>query len=195
MAYLKKIKDMGSAKSDDPNASEPSIRFKPNVSSSIEVGTPSGIPQGYKSNHAQVTLGRYAVVLDYLNWEAGSCLDLSIPQLALYSTCAGAQDGFGGRCAQLSVAVRNECVMVTKMNESHWGLSGYTTYCILFEANDALGVKAWHGLLGSGDGADLSKLVKCFEAFEFRPTGGACFVRIPLELKDVEDNLLDLFCE
>jgi len=153
----------------------PEKSVKPTVSPSREVVT--------------VASGRYAVICDFLSWDAGSCLDIGIPQFALCASLDDAHYLFESRSAFLASELKQECDKVEEISDLPWmGQSGYTTYCILFEADESYDAAGWQRLFGNiyEDGpAEIAKLIRRFDG----RNASDGFIDDAIQFQDIERHV------
>lgn len=191
---MAKSKNLGWASPDDQiyqNGGMIHFRIGP-----IEVHDDGGSLHHYQTYEVTPSeTGLYGVAFDFYNWEAGSCLDSNSPQLAIFSSLAEAEMYFESRVVNLSKSMIDECKNVAKISSSHWGLSGYTWYCVLFESDETRDKVGWCELISAAgdDGiSTISNMVKRFDGSQAKPAATG-FDLERLEFVDVEENVYGAF--
>lgn len=191
---MAKGKFLGLAGPDDPiYRSGVTIQLIPGLASPDAALEPAASPM-----HEVVTvdLGQYAVVCDYINWDAGSCLDGEIPRIALCASLDDAQQLFATRCALLTSVVEKECELVGEVSDLSWeGQSGYTGYCILFVADHPRDKAGWSELvsdIADEDPTRLQSLLKRYAGFNATPDSDG-FYPEAIPFADVQDWVFDVF--
>ncbi len=191
---MAKVKNLGWAEPGDPiYQGGPMIHFKAGIQSDRD----NGIKKHHdpQCNVMPTEIGRFAVVLDYYNWEGGSCLDSTAPRIALFPAHDVAEMYFDSKVAELSAAMLSEIGNIAAIGSSHWGLSGYTWYCVMLESDETRDEDGWCNFI-SADGEDdihgVSKLVKLFDGCKAKPVDGD-FELKRIEFADVEEYVYGSF--
>jgi hypothetical protein len=191
---MAKGKDLGWAKPDDPiYQSVPMIHFKPSAHLDRENGVKTR--HNLRCNLMPTETGRFVVVFDYFNWEGGSCLDSTAPRIALLPAKDEADLYFDSKVDELSVAMMGEIGKTKPISGSHWGLSGYTWYCVLFESDDTLDEAGWRSVVSADDEnliLKISNLIKRLDGYDAQPVVGG-FKLKRIKYSDIEEKIYAAF--
>lgn len=186
-----KITHLGSASQDDPIYSSGfSIHFRPQKSNSLDI----------KKIDAAVNIKkRYAIFFDFINWEGGSCLNSDESELIFDSTFDNVQILFFSQVQRLVSLVQDECIKAKSVaNNASWrGMSGYSAYCVVFEAPKVFDTEEWKNIFFDEDEGDNSVTSKCklcnFWGRSYEPTDHHEFFEKNIDYAEVKNMLIDKY--
>lgn len=186
-----KITDLGSASQDDPiYSSVVNISFRPQISNQLINKTID-----LTSN----TSGRYAVFIDFLNWEGGSCLNSEESELIIGTTFEDIQMLYKSQIQRFASLAENECnkAKLTDDEASWRGMSGYTAYCAMYEAHKVLDREGWQNIFfddGEDDHNIPDRYKLCnFWGCSYQPTYDRDFLATNIGYAEIKNLLIDKF--
>lgn len=192
-----KSKHLGSAKPDDPiYSSGIAIHFRPGLAHppiSHQHKTVASVPR-----EESALGGRYTIVFDYFNWEGGSCLDADDSALLIAATIEEACLLFVVKVKELAFAAGSECQKLSSEARSWRGMSGYTTFCTMYESSKSFDLRSWKEAIVASlqrQGIDDQSPIQIinFKGTSYRPVETGAFEVMDIDYSEIADYVSGLF--
>ncbi len=120
-----------------------------------------------------VQSGRVCVVYSCIKWVAGKVIDKQVAQPVVFETMEAARAFSNAKWDAINKVLDHEIEVIDELDTNPMQLSGYTSYCVIAEANESLDRMGWESIF-SGDDVDVEHVashIRSYNGCECLPDG------------------------